>query len=83
MNEKRDIYMIHVGEVSGSVFVKEYDYFKSRGGFVEEWGTHWKPVVATGIEHARFLGCKEPGARPYDRHPEYSLEIIEKYGGQK
>lgn len=80
MSESRDIYMINVNDFSGSVFVKTYEFFKSQGGFREEWGTHWKPVVATSIEHARFLGCREKAARPYERHAEYDPEIIKRFG---
>lgn len=80
MDDKRDIYMILVGELSGSVFVKTYDYFKSQGGFTAEWGTHWKPVVATSIEHARLIGCREPNARPYNQQADFSRAIFERFG---
>jgi hypothetical protein len=60
--------MVHCN-AGGSVFVKTYDYFKSQGGFEEEWGEVWVPVVATGIEDAREKGCKIfwLEARPYER----------------
>ncbi len=61
----RDIYMVLVGP-SGSVFVKELEFFRSQGGFREDWGSNWHPVVATSIENARERGCETlPGARPY------------------
>lgn len=64
----RDIYMVNVVRVSGSVFVKTLEYFRTQGGFTEDWGVHWTPVVATSIEEAREIGCKlMPGARPYDQ----------------
>ena len=62
----RQVYMVHVNS-GGSVFVKELDYFKSQGGFEQDWGSYWIPVVATSIAEARELGCKFPGARPYER----------------
>lgn len=61
----RDVYMVHVGP-TGSVFVKTLDFFRTGGGFREEWGNHWVPLVANSIEHARELGCKLPGARPFE-----------------
>lgn len=79
MTEPREIYMIHVN-YGGSVFVKTYEFFKAQGGFREDWGTQWKPVVATSIEHARFLGCRELAARPYERQAEYDPEIIKRFG---
>lgn len=63
----RDVFMIHIGP-SGSVFVKTYDFFKYQDGFTKEWGTHWKPIVAEGIEDAREKACKQfPAARPYEQ----------------
>jgi hypothetical protein len=63
----KEIYMIHCN-VGGSVFVKTYDFFKSQGGFEEEWGSAWQPVVATSIEDAREKGCTMfKTARPYSR----------------
>jgi hypothetical protein len=63
----KDVYMIHCN-VGGSVFVKTLDFFRSQGGFKEEWGTHWTPVVATSIEDAREKGCSIfLLARPYER----------------
>lgn len=67
MNEPtRDIFMVHVNW-AGSVFVKTYDFYKSQGGFREEWGKVWVPVVAHSISDARREGCKLPGARPIER----------------
>ena len=63
----RDVYMINVVEASGSVFVKTLDLFRNQGGFREDWGRHWYPVVATGIDDARCIGCTFPHARPYER----------------
>lgn len=67
----RDIYMINVNQASGCVFVKELDFFRSQGGFVESWGKAWIPVVATGIEDARRQGCKMSGAKPYCQQASY------------
>lgn len=63
----RDVYMILVNQVSGCVFVKELDFFRSQNGFVEDWGKNWLPIVATSIEDARKSGCKLPGAKPYEQ----------------
>ena len=62
----RSVYMVLVGP-GGSVFVKEQNFFRSQGGFEEDWGLSWQPVVATSIEDAREKGCQLPGARPYNR----------------
>jgi hypothetical protein len=60
----KDIYMIHINS-GGSVFVKELDFFRKQGGFEQEWGNHWIPIVANSIEDAREKGCNLPGARNY------------------
>lgn len=57
--------MILINQASGCVFVKEIDFFRSQGGFVEDWGKNWIPVVASSIEEARQKGCSVPGAKPY------------------
>lgn len=63
----RDVYMISVNS-GGFVFVKTLDYFREQGGFTEDWGTHWNPIVATSIEDAREKGCNRfATARPYER----------------
>lgn len=62
---QRGVYMVNVNKDSGCVFVKELEFFKSQGGFVEKWGEHWEPVVAASIEDAREKGCEFPGAKPY------------------
>lgn len=67
IKEEPGVYMVNVDLASGSVGVKEYEFFKSQGGLREEWGKHWAPVIATGIEDAREKGCSLPGARPYER----------------
>lgn len=59
--------MVLVAQVSGCVFVKELKFFRSQGGFREEWGDNWKPVRATSIEDARRIGCSLPGAKPYEQ----------------
>lgn len=52
---------------SGSVFVKEYDFFASQGGLTLIWGINWKPVWADDIEEARKQACTMfPNARPYE-----------------
>lgn len=63
----RDVYMVLVNVASGSVFVKELNFFRSQNGFTEDWGINWVPIVATSIEDAREKGCQLPGARPYHR----------------
>lgn len=65
MAEVRNVYMVLVNQFSGSVFVKELEFFRYQGGFIQDWGKTWVPVVATSIENARKEGCKLPGARPY------------------
>lgn len=62
----RAVYMVHVGP-SGSVFVKEHDFFRDQGGFEQDWGKAWVPIVSTSIEAARREGCNLPGATPYER----------------
>lgn len=64
---ERDVYMVLVDKISGSVFVKDLSFFRGQGGFRETWGKNWVPVVGTSIEDARLEGCKLPGARPYER----------------
>lgn len=69
MREKaeRDVYMVNVNQLSGTVFVKAIDFFREQKGFEEDWGRNWIPVVATSIEDAREKACNFPGARPYSR----------------
>jgi hypothetical protein len=60
-------YMVIAVAASGSVFVKEKDFFISQGGDKQAWGKDWKEVEAESIEKARELGCKMfPCARPYE-----------------
>lgn len=59
----REIWMVLVNS-GGSVFVKDYDFFRSQGGCTEGWGLHWTPVMAGSVEEARSKGCALPGARP-------------------
>lgn len=63
----RDVYMVDVNQFSGCVFVKTHEFFRSQGGFTEEWGKSWVPLMATSIEDAREKGCALPGAKPYER----------------
>lgn len=67
MRELRQVFMVSVNPASGSVFVKEHDFFAKQGGFTEDWGRTWFPIVATSIEEARRLGCAHHNARPYNR----------------
>lgn len=61
-------YMVMANEASGSVFVKEKDFFISQGGDKESWGKDWIEVSAESIEDARRIGCNLfPHARPYER----------------
>ncbi len=64
---ERDVYMVNVNQFSGCVFVKALDFFRSQGGFTQDWGKNWIPIVATGIEDARERGCALPGAKSYER----------------
>ncbi len=66
MTTELNWYMVLVGP-SGSVFVKDLDFFHSQCGFSQSWGKNWQPVVADSIEAARRRGCELPGARPYAR----------------
>ncbi len=61
--EHESIWMVHVSEVSGSVFVKERDFFISQGGLSQAWGKAWYPVKAASLEHAREIGRTNPIAR--------------------
>ena len=61
------LFMVHVGP-TGSVFVKEREFFISQGGDRELWGRSWRPLEAGSIEDARRLACQllgDEGARPY------------------
>ena len=43
-----------------AVFVKEAEFFEAQkresGPNDQTWWTHWTPVYAEGIEHARLIG---------------------------
>ncbi len=54
MEQKSDVYMVHVGP-SGALFVKELELFRKQGGFSEDWGLAWTPVVAKDLEDARQI----------------------------
>ncbi len=61
-------YMVMANRASGSVFVKEKEFFISQGGDKQAWGRAWEEIEANSIEHARELGCKLfPWARPYEQ----------------
>lgn len=61
-------FMVLCVEVSGSVFVKDRDFFVSQGGDREPWGKRWVEIEAESIEDARRIGCEKlSGARPYER----------------
>jgi len=40
---------------SGAVSVKEAEFFIEQGGLTALWGSRWRPVIATSLEHARIL----------------------------
>jgi hypothetical protein len=61
----RDIYMVRVDPASGFVYAKELGFFRDQAGFTQPWGEYWVPVIASGIEDARHVGCALPGALPY------------------
>lgn len=58
VNLERNVYMVLVVKESGCVFVKDLDFFREQGGFKQNWGESWIPIVATGIEDARKLACE-------------------------
>jgi hypothetical protein len=61
-------YAVLCVESSGSVFVKDFDFFVSQGGLRDAWGKRWRFIAARDVEHARRVGCKIlAGARPYAR----------------
>jgi hypothetical protein len=65
----RVVVMAHVGP-NGAVRVKDIDFFTTQGGFTEEWGAHWIPVIAKDLEDAREIALKTlPGARVIAREP--------------
>lgn len=64
---ERNVFMVLVNEFSGSVFVKDLEFYRQQGGFKQDWGRKWFPVVALDIEDARKKGCEHPAARPYHR----------------
>lgn len=73
----RGVYMVHANS-AGSVFVKTLTFFASQGGFSQEWGRRWTPVVATDPESARREGCRTlPLARPYERQAIVALRAVE------
>lgn len=41
-----------------ALFVKEAAFFASQGGLTDEWGKHWKPVVARSTGSARRKAAK-------------------------
>lgn len=61
---ERAIYMTLVNP-AGVVFVKELDFFRAQGGFTQEWGRSWIPVVARSVEEARETRARQtpPAAR--------------------
>jgi hypothetical protein len=65
-NAMAEVYMILVDQVSGCVFVKELEFFRSQGGLKQDWGKNWKPILADSIEDAREEWCKLPGAKSYE-----------------
>ena len=52
-----DTYMALCDETSGSVFVKEVEFFRVQRGFREPWGERWLPIFAKSVEHAREKAC--------------------------
>ena len=36
-----------------ALFIKEANFFRSQGGFTDDWGRNWIPVVAASIGDAR------------------------------
>ena len=52
----RNVYMILVQ--LDTVYVKELEFFRSQGGFIQDWGLNWKPIVAESIEDAREKAFK-------------------------
>lgn len=61
-------FMVVCSKVSGSVFVKEKDFFISQNGHTEPWGKDWVELEADSIEDARKKGCAMfDWARSYER----------------
>lgn len=54
--------MVLVGP-TGAVFVKTLEYFREQGGFKDEWGQSWFPVVASSLYDARLKGAQSRGIR--------------------
>lgn len=75
--QPRGVYMVHANS-AGSVFVKSLLFFAQQGGFSQEWGRRWTPVVASDLEDARREGCRTlPLARPYERQAVVALRTVE------
>ena len=55
-------FAIHIG-LTGSTFVKGYDFFVSQGGLTEKWGKYWEIVEAESLQAARLIAINRPGAR--------------------
>lgn len=58
----RNVYMVLI-EWTGSIFVKELEFFRKQGGFVQTWGIKWKPIIAENIEDARKMALKLIGRK--------------------
>jgi len=50
MAGKQTFYVHYNGH---SWYVKTREFFEQQGGFEEEWGKAWSPILATSIEDAR------------------------------
>jgi hypothetical protein len=48
-------------EKKATVYVKAGDFFRSQGGLVEEWGTHWTGIHATSLNDARLKAHASEG----------------------
>ena len=54
MPTQRNVFMVYV-KPTGGVIVQDLLTFRSRGGFTEEWGKAWQPIVARGKAAAETL----------------------------
>jgi hypothetical protein len=56
------LYAVHVSW-AGASFIKHYDYFYAQGGTTQEWGKHWRIVLAFNDEAVRLFAINVMSAR--------------------
>ena len=62
---KPQTYMVTLGDLNSSVFVKDKQSYLAEGGDTQSWGRDWFPVEAIGIEDARKKGEEKLKNRKY------------------